>query len=50
MHTVIPHYAETKKFRVKKLIKNTKSILAMDLDIVNSKKLINNKYKLIVQE
>ena len=35
MHTVIPNYAETKKFRVKKLTKNTKSILAMDLDLVN---------------
>jgi hypothetical protein len=46
---VIPQYVETKKFRVKKLIKNTKSVSAMDLDLTNNKKLINNRYKLIVQ-
>ena len=46
---VIPNYAETKKFRVKKLIKNSKSVSAMDLDLTNNKKLINNSYKLVMQ-
>ena len=49
INLVIPNYIEVKKFRVKKLIKNTKSILTMDLDLTNNKKLINNSYKLIMQ-
>jgi hypothetical protein len=49
INLVIPNYVETKKFRVKKLIKNTKSISTMDLDLKNNKKLINNSYKLIMQ-
>jgi hypothetical protein len=38
-----------KKFRTKKLIKNTTSISAMNLDLTNNKKLINNSYKLFMQ-
>ena len=49
INLVIPNYVETKKFRVKKLIKNTKSISAMNLDLTNNKKLINNSYKLVMQ-
>ena len=49
INLVIPNYAETKKFRVKKLIKNTKSLSTMNLDLINNKKLINNTYKLVLQ-
>ena len=49
IYRVIPNYVETKKFRVKKLIKNTKSVIVTDLDLMNNRKLINDKYKLIVQ-
>ena len=46
---VIPNFIEVKKFRTKKLIKNTQSISTMNLDLVNNKKLINNSYKLFMQ-
>ena len=46
---VIPNFIEVKKFRTKKLVKNTQSISAMNLDLVNNKKLINNSYKLFMQ-
>jgi len=48
INLVIPNYVETKKFRVKKLIKNTKSVSVMSLDLTNNEKLINSKYKLIL--
>jgi len=38
-----------KKFRTKKLIKNTTSISTTNLDLTNNKKLINNSYKLFMQ-
>jgi hypothetical protein len=38
-----------KKFRTKKLIKNTTSVSTMNLDLINNKKLINNSYKLFIQ-
>ena len=47
--TVIPNVIEVKKFRTKKIIKNTNSISAMHLDIINNKKLIVNSYKLFMQ-
>jgi len=47
--TIIPSFIEVKKFRNKKLIKNTESISIMNLDSINSKKLINNSYKLFMQ-
>lgn len=47
--TVIPNFVEVKKFRTKKLIKNTTSVSTMNLDLINNKKLINNSYKLFIQ-
>ncbi len=49
IRTVIPNFIEVKKFRTKKIIKNTNSISLMNLDIVNNKKLIINSYKLFMQ-
>lgn len=49
INTVIPNFVEVKKFRAKKLIKNTTSISTMSLDLTNNKKLINNSYKLFMQ-
>ncbi|MBG7630970.1 MAG: hypothetical protein IZT56_11130 [Bacteroidetes bacterium] len=46
---VIPSFIEVKKFRTKKLIKNTNSISTMTLDLTNNKKLVNNSYKLFMQ-
>ena len=47
--TVIPNVIEVKKFRTKKIIKNTNTILSMNLDLTNNKKLIDNSYKLFMQ-
>jgi len=49
INTAIPHFIEVKKFRTKKLIKNTKYISIVNLDLTNDKKLINNGYKLFMQ-
>nr|YP_316601.1 ATPase subunit 8 [Thalassiosira pseudonana]AAZ99408.1 ATPase subunit 8 [Thalassiosira pseudonana] len=49
INTVIPNFIEVKKFRTKKIIKNTKSISTTNLDLTNNKKLINNSYKLFMQ-
>ena len=49
IYTVLPNFVEVKKFRTKKLIKNTTSISTMNLDLINNKKLINNSYKLFMQ-
>ena len=46
---VIPSFIEVKKFRNKKLIKTTKFISIMNLDLENNQKLINNHYKLFLQ-
>jgi DNA-binding Xre family transcriptional regulator len=46
---VIPNYIEVKKFRVKKLTKSTESVGVIGVDLTNVIKLINNKYKAIVQ-
>lgn len=45
----IPNFIEVKKFRTKKIIKNTNSVSSMNLDIINNKKLIVNSYKLFMQ-
>jgi len=47
---VIPGFIEVKKFRAKKLKKNTNSISIMTLDLTNNKKLINISYKLFMQQ
>ena len=47
--TVIPNVIEVKKFRTKKIIKNTNTISSMNLDLINNKKLIDNSYKLFMQ-
>jgi hypothetical protein len=46
---VIPSFVEVKKFRTKKLVKNTTSILTMNLELTNNKKLINHSYKSFMQ-
>lgn len=49
INLVIPNYIEVKKFRVKKLTKSTESVGVIGVDLTNVIKLINNKYKAIVQ-
>nr|YP_009186109.1 ATPase subunit 8 [Skeletonema marinoi]ALO71453.1 ATPase subunit 8 [Skeletonema marinoi] len=49
INTVIPNFVEVEKSLEQKLIKNTTSISAMNLDLTNNKKLINNSYKLFMQ-
>lgn len=45
MRVAIPNFIELKKFRTKKIIKNTNYISLTNLDIVNNRKLIVNSYK-----
>jgi hypothetical protein len=45
---VLPNFIEVKKFRTKKLVKNTVSISAMGLELTNNKKVINPNYTLFM--
>ncbi len=47
---VIPSFIEVKKFRTKKIIKNTNYISLTNLDIVNNRKLIVNSYKQFMRQ
>ena len=46
---VLPSFIEVKKFRTKKLVKNTTSISTMGLELVKNKKLIINSYKKFIK-
>jgi len=50
MRVAIPNFIEVKKFRTKKIIKNTNYISLTNLDIVNNRKLIVNSYKQFMRQ
>ncbi len=50
INVVIPSFIEVKKFRTKKIIKNTNYISLTNLDIVNNRKLIVNSYKQFMRQ